>query len=107
MSQLPTVGSKSGQNTAGTDAADTGWKQDTTGWWWRNADGTWPAGEWKEVEGKQYYFEDNGYMAADKWIGNYYVGADGAMLTNTTTPDGYKVGADGAWIKEEIGRAHV
>ena len=29
----------------------------------------------------------------------YYLGQDGVMLTNTTTPDGYKVGADGAWIR--------
>lgn len=42
-------------------------------------------------------------MAANKWInGTYYVGADGAMYTNATTPDGYQVGADGAWIKTGI-----
>jgi glucan-binding YG repeat protein len=31
-----------------------------------------------------------------KW---YYCGNDGAMYTNTTTPDGYKVGSDGAWVE--------
>lgn len=25
---------------------------------------------------------------------------EGAMLTNTRTPDGYLVGADGKWVKE-------
>ena len=29
-----------------------------------------------------------------KW---YYCGESGAMLTDTTTPDGYDVGSDGAW----------
>ena len=29
----------------------------------------------------------------------YYLGADGVMMTNATTPDGYRVGADGAWIR--------
>ncbi len=29
----------------------------------------------------------------------YYMGSDGYMLTNTTTPDGYKVNASGVWVK--------
>lgn len=41
-------------------------------------------------------------MSANRWILTggkwYYVGVDGAMLTNTTV-SGYKVGADGAWIQ--------
>lgn len=54
---------------------------------------------WKEESGKWYYYE-NGNKAISKWIdGLYYVGPDGAMLVNTTTPDGYQVGADGAWIQ--------
>ena len=57
------------------------WQQDSTGWWYQNDDGSYPAGQWQEIEGKHYYF-----------------GADGYMLSNTTTPDGYQVGADGAWV---------
>lgn len=76
----------SGQNTSGTTAAAAeGWQQDTTGWWWRNADGSYPVNQWKEVNGKQYYF-----------------GTDGYMLVNTTTPDGYQVDADGAWVENGI-----
>lgn len=38
-------------------------------------------------------------MLSSTWISSkYYVGADGDMLVNTTTPDGYRVGSDGAWI---------
>ncbi len=97
---FPAIGSKSGQSTSGTTATE-GWKQDSTGWWWRNADGSYPTNQWKEVGGKYYYFGADGYMAANKWIdGTYYVGSDGAMLTNTTTPDGYQVGADGAWVQD-------
>ena len=29
----------------------------------------------------------------------YYMGADGYMLTDTTTPDGYYVNADGVWVQ--------
>ena len=83
-SAFPAVGSRSGQDTSGTaeTAAGEGWKQDSTGWWWRNADGSYPANQWKEVDGKYYYF-----------------GADGYMLANTTTPDGYQVDASGAWVQ--------
>lgn len=57
------------------------WQQDSTGWWYQNDDGSYPASQWQEIEGKHYYF-----------------GVDGYMLSNTTTPDGYQVGADGAWV---------
>lgn len=36
---------------------------------------------WKKVDGKWYYMYESGAMAANTWIGNYYVGADGAMRT--------------------------
>ncbi len=57
------------------------WQSNSTGWWWQEDDGTWPANGWKEINGKYYYFDSNGYL-----------------MTNTTTPDGYQVGVDGAWI---------
>lgn len=59
------------------------WAQDSKGWWIQNADGSYLTNAW--------YQNTDGI-----W---YYMGADGYMLTNTTTPDGYKVGADGAWIQ--------
>lgn len=45
---------------------------------------------WQLVDGKMYYFNPNaGGMN----------GAEGNMLVNTTTPDGYQVGADGALVQ--------
>ena len=40
-----------------------------------------------------YYYGNVGYMVHDKWIGDYYLGSDGTMLTSTVTPDGYRVDA--------------
>ena len=65
-----------------------GWQQNAVGWWYgTNADNTqWHANGWQWLDGNGdgtaecYYFDGNGYMAA-----------------NTTTPDGYQVNADGAW----------
>ena len=36
-------------------------------------------------------------MAANKWVGNYYLTGSGAMATNTWIGK-YYVGADGKWI---------
>lgn len=59
------------------------WKANANGWWYENDDGSYPVAQWKEVNGKYYYF-----------------GTDGYMLASTITPDGYQVGADGAWIPD-------
>ena len=59
------------------------WKQEADGrWWYQNDDGSYTTNNWQQIDGKYYYFD-----------------AQGWMLSNTTTPDGYQVGADGAWIQ--------
>ncbi len=77
------------------------WKKDRTGWWYADKPGSYLRATWSFIDGYWYYFDDNGYMAESKWIGNYYVGANGAMYVDTVTPDGYRVGADGAWIPDK------
>ena len=76
------------------------WQQDSTGWWYQEDNNNYSVNSWKELDGKWYYFNQDGYMVSNTWIGNYYLGSDGAMLINTTTPDGYSVGPDGAWIQD-------
>lgn len=61
------------------------WKQEADGrWWYENEDGSYPANQWQEIGGKQYYFDGDGYM-----------------LANTRTPDGKQVGADGALVQSQ------
>lgn len=121
------------------------WQQDSTGWWFKKSDGSYPKDAWYECiwngsknwyhfnaqgyadggwltdeDGQKYYLHNVhdgrfGYMytgwnqIADKWY-FFNIGSDGtgpaasglskgALVTNTTTADGYKVGADGAWIQ--------
>lgn len=45
-----------------TSAGVMGWQQDDKGWWYRDTDGTFLKGGWKEIEGSKYYFDENGYM---------------------------------------------
>lgn len=73
-----------------------GWVQDKKGWWWRNADGSYPKSCWKKINhhwylfgsdgyiltglvkwnGKQYYLEEKGDFQGACWHGS---GADGAL----------------------------
>ena len=67
-----------------------GWQQNNTGWWYAtNADNTsWYSNGWQWIDG-------NGDGIAEC----YYFDANGYMLANTTTPDGYMVDANGGWIQ--------
>ena len=38
--------------------------------------------QWKEIEGKWYHFRKYGEMDTSKWVGSYYVNADGMMAEN-------------------------
>ena len=60
------------------------------------------AGTWQAQDNGQWKYQNDDGSFATGWIEdggkNYYLDANGIMLANTTTPDGYYVGADGAWI---------
>lgn len=88
-------------------AATPQWKRNDRGWWYEEANGSYPTATWKLINNKWYYFDGIGYMAESRWIGNYYVGADGAMLVSTVTPDGYYVDETGKWIEGKRASLHV
>ena len=101
------------------------WKQDSNGWYYIKANGSRAANEWQTINGKEYWFDSNQYMATgwrqfvggiwyyfqadgslakNAWVQNssgqwFYVGSNGEMLRNTTTPDGYYVNADGVMVQ--------
>ncbi|HIR04708.1 MAG TPA: hypothetical protein IAB28_01895 [Candidatus Copromonas faecavium] len=60
------------------------WRSNSVGWWVERPDGTYLTNSWYQSP------------ASSLW---YYMGADGYMLTDTTTPDGYYVNADGVWVQ--------
>ncbi|MCD8083639.1 MAG: hypothetical protein LUE86_09090 [Clostridiales bacterium] len=67
------------------------WVADSTGWWWQNDDGTWPASSWQWIDGN--------YDGVSEC---YYFNSEGYLVTDGTTPDGYEVNADGAWIENDV-----
>ena len=51
--------------------------------------------------GNAWYYYNNGSLVVNKWVGNYWLGADGRMATNAWVDNGrYYVGANGAWVKD-------
>ena len=81
-------------------AMKTGWIKYKGVWYYLNPeDGIMLVGLHK-VNGDHYYFDESGAMQTGwKQIdGNwYYFQADGSLLKNATTPDGYKVNEEGIW----------
>ena len=93
------------------------WQKINNKWYYFDNDGYMVTG-FQEIGGSTYYFEPSGAMATgwqqigndwyefsadgtmikNQWSGEYYLDADGKMLTDTLTPDGYYVGSSGIWV---------
>ena len=55
---------------------------------------------WAKENGSWYYYK-NGNRVRNAWEGNYWLGSDGRMATNSWVDNNrYYVGNDGAWIKD-------
>ena len=73
------------------------------------ANGVWDKNAKKEEEKKHgwvksgndwYYYDATGALSRNKWAGNYWLGSDGRMATNSWVDNGrYYVGSNGAWVK--------
>lgn len=87
---------------AGSGPAAGAWEQDALGYRYRNSDGSYVTNNWQQIGGVWYFFDENAYCKTNTWVfwnGKwYYLDVNGAMLVNTTTPDGKQVGEDGALL---------
>ena len=55
---------------------------------------------WVKTGNTWYFYNQNGTLARNAWAGNYWLGADGRMVTNAWVDDGrYYVGSNGLWVK--------
>ena len=81
-------------------ALQTGWLKDSDAWYYlEGKEGVMLVGL-HQVNGDHYYFDEFGAMQTGwkQLDGNwYYFQADGSLLKNATTPDGYKVNEEGIW----------
>ena len=103
---------------ATTTTSFAGWYQENGYWKYREGSNPPYASTAKQIDGKVYYFDENGYMVTgwknrngywycydengalirDQWIdGTYYVGNNGRMFVNEYTSDGYFVDSSGKY----------
>ena len=55
---------------------------------------------WVKTGNAWYFYNQNGTLARNAWAGNYWLGADGRMVTNAWVDNGrYYVDVNGAWVK--------
>ena len=55
---------------------------------------------WVKTGNAWYFYNQNGTLARNTWSGNYWLGADGKMVTNAWVDGGrYYVGSNGLWVK--------
>ena len=78
------------------------WMLDAKGWWYQNADGSYPHAEFKKIDGVTYYFNGAGYMVTGwQQVGGtwYYFNPSGAMVTGWKQVGGiwYYFETSGAW----------
>lgn len=82
------------------------WVKDSLGWKYQMDDGKFLKRCWRTINGKEYYFHANGYMASDEYIKSsdylhngklYYVNFDGVWNNKTYT---IKRDKKGRWLAE-------
>ena len=72
----------------------------TDGAWVKGAQNTTTVKSGWVKEGNAWYYYKNGSVVRNAWVGNYWLGADGRMATNSWVDNNrYYVGTDGVWIK--------
>ena len=59
----------------------TGWVRYAGDWYYFLDSGAMTLG-WQWIDSSLYHFDANGHMQRSQWIGDRYVGADGAWVPN-------------------------
>ena len=78
-------------------AMQTGWLKQNGIWYFFNNSGARIGNCWYWVGNSCYYFDKDGKMAADTWIGDYYVNADGAWIPGMEKPVDKWINTSGRW----------
>ena len=70
------------------------------GWWEKDAV---KKTGWSQTGNTWYLYDNEGNIVKNRWSGNYWLGSDGKMVTNSWVDGGkYYVGADGKWVSDAL-----
>ena len=70
------------------------------GWWEKDAV---KKTGWTQTGNTWYLYDNEGNIVKNRWSGNYWLGSDGKMVTNSWVDGGkYYVGADGKWVSDAL-----
>ncbi len=78
------------------------WKQNAKGWWIEDTKGWYAKAQWQKIDGKWYYFTEDGYMDYSEYRDGCWLGADGAWDMHYFGGRWLK-DANGWWYEDGIG----
>ena len=80
----------------------TGWAQVGSAWFYLGADGAMWHDTWIASGGRWFYLDGSGAMAVNRWVGDYYLQADGSMATGWAIAGGtwYRFSGSGRWMSK-------
>lgn len=56
------------------------WMKNSKGWWFEDTSGWYPRNTWQKINGKWYFFTEDGYMDYSEYRQGYWLGSDGAWV---------------------------
>ena len=77
------------------------WKREGSSWYIEDSNGYIPKSKWEIVDGKRYYFDENGIMASNEWRDGQWLSRSGVQeYPNKGT---WKSNDTGWWFEDESG----
>lgn len=65
--------------------SEAGWRQNASGWWWEESDGSYPTNRWKQINNEWFRFDERGYCLINRWFNDgkdwFYLDKRGATVT--------------------------
>ena len=77
------------------------WKSDASGWWFEDSSGWYPKNEWQKIDGKWYFFTEDGYMDYGEYRDGCWLGDDGAWVEDYS--GGHWMSDGSGWWYEDNG----
>ncbi len=77
------------------------WNFNHIGWWYEDSSGWYPKSQWQKINGKSYYFEQDGYMAVNQWVNGQWI--DGNGYTNYKYKGSWHISSKGWWYGDTSG----